>query len=119
MNVSYAGGSLHFKFQSNEGTLFIDSASAKALELTDSAVGQSPACSLLRYVLVCILESASDHCVDLWSQRVFPAHFMTFFMCTRGSVLDHTWTPMGSRLLRVTLLAPITCEIAVSYDWLS
>lgn len=49
LNTSYAGGSLHFKCCSNEGTMFMDSATAQALELTCSILSRRSTRSLYGY----------------------------------------------------------------------
>ncbi|KAH9939032.1 muts domain V-domain-containing protein [Epithele typhae] len=76
LNTRFAAASLRIKFAQVDGTMMIDSDSARNLELVGNMTGRKNAHSLF-------------------------------------GLLNHTYTAMGARLLRVNILAPITVRASL------
>ncbi|KAI0761165.1 muts domain V-domain-containing protein [Trametes elegans] len=76
LNTRFAASSLVIRYRQVEGTMLIDSDTARNLELVGNITARKSAHSLF-------------------------------------GLLNHTFTPMGARLLRVNILAPITVNTAL------
>jgi DNA mismatch repair protein MSH4 len=86
LNTQFAAGSLRIRFVPVEGTMMIDPETARNLEIVENMGNAKSPHSLFGYKFLSLAEKYS-----------FPL-----------SVLNHCSTAMGKRLLRATLLAPIT-----------
>jgi DNA mismatch repair protein MSH4 len=89
LNISFANASLRIRFIAVDGTMMIDPNTARNLELTGNMTAKSSIHSLFGYVFTLQMLDASR-------------------TSSGDSVLNRTWTPMASRLLRTTLMAPST-----------
>jgi DNA mismatch repair protein MSH4 len=86
LNTQFASGSLRIRFVPVEGTMMIDPETARNLEIVDNIGNSRSPHSLFGYELLFLAEEYSPLL----------------------SVLNHCSTAMARRLLRATLLAPIT-----------
>jgi len=92
MNTRFAPASLRIRYVPVEGTMLIDPDTARNLELVGNLTQKKSNYSLFGFFVLL------DHeCKYL------------FFIPHR--VLNHTYTPMASRLLRANILSPITSEL--------
>lgn len=86
LNTRFASGSLRIRFVPVEGTMMIDPETARNLEIVDNMANTRLPHSLFGYESLSVYEKYS---------RLL-------------SVLNHCSTAMARRLLRSTLLAPVT-----------
>jgi len=86
LNTQFASGSLRIRFIPVEGTMMIDPETARNLEIADNMGNARSPHSLFGYESLPVVECYS------------------FSL----SVLNHCSTAMARRLLRATLLAPVT-----------
>jgi DNA mismatch repair protein MSH4 len=86
LNTQFASGSLRIRFVPVEGTMMIDPETARNLEIVENMGNAKSLHSLFGYEFLSLVEKYS-----------LPL-----------SILNHCSTAMGRRLLRATLLAPVT-----------
>ena len=89
MNTRFAAGSLRIKYVPVDGTMMIDPDTARNLELVGNMTSKKSSHSLFGLVHLYCSENRQQ------TQKIV-------------SILNHTYTPMASRLLRVNILSPIT-----------
>lgn len=91
MNTRFAAASLRIKYIPVDGTMMIDTDTARNLELVGNKIHQQK----------------STH--SLFGLNFFPLRKSAdAYSSVLHRVLNHTYTAMASRLLRVNLLSPIT-----------
>jgi len=89
LNTRFAAGSLRIRYVPVDGTMMIDPDTARNLELVGNMTYKKSVHSLFGYC------NYLDYtCIGV------------LMLCF--SVVNHTYTPMASRLLRVNLLSPVT-----------
>jgi DNA mismatch repair protein MSH4 len=92
LNTQFASASLRIRFVPVEGTVMIDPETVRNLEIVDNMGNARSPHSLFGYEIV---------------SPVVQDSFSSFFFFP-SSVLNHCSTAMARRLLRATLLAPVT-----------
>jgi len=88
LNTQFASGSLRIRFVPVEGTMMIDPETVRNLEIVDNMGNARSPHSLFGYEFLSLAEKHS--------------------FSSSLSVLNHCSTAMARRLLRGTLLAPVT-----------
>lgn len=94
MNTRFAAASLRIKYIPVEGTMMIDPDTARNLELVANMTHKKSTHSL--FGLVVFLDRQ--------------CRLLMIILLFLDRVLNHTYTPMASRLLRANILSPITGE---------
>ncbi len=90
LNTQFANASLRIRYVPVEGTMMIDPETVRNLEIVDNMGNARSPHSLFGYEFLSPIE-----------EYRFPIFFLL-------SVLNHCSTAMARRLLRATLLAPVT-----------
>ena len=95
LNTHFAAGSLRIKYAAVDGTMLIDPDTARNLELVGNMAHRKSNHSLFGFATLSCLYT-----------------LLLMYLLRSGvfRVLNHTFTPMASRLLRANILSPITRE---------